>query len=203
MATVAPDQLQPHAVASQGRSPAIIRAAVAGIAVATLGAAVIAAGMGMLALRVLHVGSAALLVGGIVGRDVALGRASRQREIGAVSGLVRKAGRFEAILVRPGSFVIALAGVAMMVAQGRPLVAPGTYWLTLSIVLFLTSIPMIAFVFIPRGRRFEAAMAESQRVGAPTPQLAAAFGDRAVAMARRFELVVIAAIAFLMIVKPF
>jgi hypothetical protein len=203
MATVAPDQLQPHAAASQGRSPAIIRAVVAGIAVATLVAAVIAAGMGMLALRILHVGSAALLVGGIVCRDVALGRASRQLEIGAVSGLVRKAGRFEAILVRPGSFVIALAGVAMMVAQGRPLVAPGSYWLTLSIVLFLTSIPMIAFVFIPRGRRFEAALAESQRVGAPTPQLAAAFGDRAVAMARTFELVVIAAITCLMFVKPF
>jgi hypothetical protein len=129
--------------------------------------------------------------------------ASRQREIDAVSDLVRLAGRFEAVFVRPGSFVVALAGVAMMVAQGRPLVAPGSYWLALSIALFLTSIPMIAFVFIPRGRRFEAALAESQRVGAPTPRLAAAFGDRAVAMARRFELAVIAAIAFLMILKPF
>lgn len=181
----------------------VMRSVAAGLVVAMLGAALIAAGLGTLALRILHVGSAALLVAGIIGRDVLLGRASRQREIDVIGELVRRAGRFEALLVRPGSFVIAMAGVAMMVVQGRPLLAPGSYWLTLSIVLFLTSIPMIAFVFVPRGRRFEAALADSQRRGMPTPELVAAFGDGAVAAARRFELAIIAAIAFLMIVKPF
>lgn len=153
--------------------------------------------------RLVHVASALLLVGGIVGRDLALGRAGRSTELPVVTALVGVAGRFEAFMVRPGSMLILAAGVAAMIAQGRPLIAPGGWWLTISIALFLTSIPLIAFVFLPRGRRFEAALAEAMTAGVPTPALAAAFADPVVAAARRFELAAISIVVYLMVVKPF
>lgn len=155
------------------------------------------------ALRLLHVLTAVALVVGIVGRDLALRRASRRPDMACITRLVAAAGRFERLLVRPGSLLVLLAGVATMWAQGRPLVAPGSYWLTISIALFLTSIPLVAFVFMPRGRIFEAALAGAVAAGRRTPELGAAFADRAVTAARRFEALALALVVALMVTRPF
>jgi len=47
------------------------------------------------------------------------------------------------------------------------------------------------------------ALAEAQERGEVTPELTAAFNDRAVAFARNYELAVIALIIVLMVTKPF
>ena len=101
--------------------------------------------------RLIHVAAAMALIGGIVGRDFSLARAARATDIGIVSELVALAGRFERLLVQPGSFAILAAGLATMLSGGWSLFAPGAWWLTVSIGLFLTSIPLVAFVFLPRG----------------------------------------------------
>ena len=58
-------------------------------------------------------------------------------------------------------------------------------------------------VFVPRWRVFERALVQAKERGEITPELSAAFHDRAVAFARNYELVVIAAIIVLMVAKPF
>lgn len=153
--------------------------------------------------RLLHVAAAVLLVVGIAGRDLNLRRAARSSAITRTVQLVARAGRFEALMVRPGSLIVLGAGLALMWLQGRPFIAPGGYWLTVSILLYLSSIPIIAFVFVPRGRRFEAALREAEARGAPTAELAESFADPAVAFARRFEIVALVIVVALMIAKPF
>jgi hypothetical protein len=61
----------------------------------------------------------------------------------------------------------------------------------------------VPLVFLPRGRRFEAALEESRQRGAPSDTLRAAFDDRAVAAARAYEAVVVVVVIVLMVTKPF
>ena len=58
-------------------------------------------------------------------------------------------------------------------------------------------------IFIPRGRRFEAALAEAQRTGTITAELRSAFADPAVRLARNGEVLGIGVIVALMVLKPF
>ena len=60
----------------------------------------------------------------------------------------------------------------------------------------------LALPFIPRGRAFEAAMTDARAKGIVTPALRAAWRDSAVAFARRYEIVTIAIIVALMVLKP-
>jgi uncharacterized membrane protein len=153
--------------------------------------------------RLLHIGAAVILVGGILGRNLAMQRAARSADMPVVTALVALAGRFEALMVRPGSLLVFAAGILLVLVQGRPLVGEGHWWLSVSLLMFLSIIPVIALVFVPRGRHFEAALAEARESGSPTPRLAAAFADPVVAAAHRYELLAIAVVGFLMVVKPF
>lgn len=50
---------------------------------------------------------------------------------------------------------------------------------------------------------FEAALDDARERGEVTPELGDAFGDPAVAFARRYEVAVVALILALMVLKPF
>ena len=56
---------------------------------------------------------------------------------------------------------------------------------------------------VTRGRVFERALAEATERGEVTPELGVAFRDPAVAAARIYEVIVVALIVVLMVVKPF
>ena len=62
---------------------------------------------------------------------------------------------------------------------------------------------MVPLVFVPRRRVFERALTEAGEQGAVTAALAGALRDPVVAAARLLELVVVAAILTLRVVKPF
>jgi hypothetical protein len=62
---------------------------------------------------------------------------------------------------------------------------------------------MVPLVFLPRGRVFDRALADARERGAVTPALTSALRDPVVAAARTLELVVVAVILALMVVKPF
>jgi hypothetical protein len=62
---------------------------------------------------------------------------------------------------------------------------------------------MVPLVFVPRGRVFDRALADARQRGAVTLELTAAFRDLVVRAARTLELVVVAVILVLMVVKPF
>jgi hypothetical protein len=67
----------------------------------------------------------------------------------------------------------------------------------------LSTIPLVPLIFLPRGKVFEAALAEAQAQGRVTVELTAAFRDPAVAFARLYEGAAIAVVVALMVTKPF
>ena len=70
-------------------------------------------------------------------------------------------------------------------------------------LIYLTIVPVIVFVFLPRGRLYHAALEDAVTVGRITPRLRAALHDPLVRAARVYEIAMVVALAYLMIVKPF
>ncbi len=151
----------------------------------------------------LHVAIAFWFVGGLIGRTLTLARARSSEDIDAVSLLTELAGRFENLMVIPGSIAVFVAGLLAAWAEGIPLWGPGSGWLALALILFLSTLPLVPLIFLPRGKVFGAALADAQAQGKVTPALTEAFHDPAVAFARNYETVAIAVIVALMVVKPF
>lgn len=150
----------------------------------------------------LHVASGFVLVAGLIGRWVNLGRAKRTEDMTEVIALLAATSPFEKMIV--GGFgTVLVAGLLAMWAQGRPFFEDGGYWLITSLALYASVMPLVPLVFIPRGRRFEAALEEARNRNEVTPELAEAFRDRAVAFARSYEAVVVGVIIALMVLKPF
>jgi hypothetical protein len=151
----------------------------------------------------LHVAVAFWFVAGLIGRNLALARARSRRQVGLVEELVELAGGFERLMVIPGSFAVLLLGLLAAWAQGRPLAGAGNGWLLVSLLLYVPLFAMVPLVFLPRGRVFDRALADARERGAVTPALTSALRDPVVAAARTLELVVVAVILALMVVKPF
>ena len=153
-------------------------------------------------LKLGHVLLAFVMVAGLAGRWVLLTRAARSDEIERSHLLADAAAPFERA-VQVASPVVVLIGLATAWAQGYPWLGLTTGWMLLSVLLIIPIVAMIPTVFIPRGRTFEAAMADARAKGIITPALRAAWADPAVAFARRYELASIAIIVALMVLKPF
>src|SRR5215471_833302 len=126
---------------------------------------------------VLHVLTVFWLVAGIVGRDACW---------------------WHAVLV---------TGLAAAGLRGHSLFGflrgEGPVWPFAALLIYLSIIPLIVLVFLPKGRVYQAALVEAESRGEVTSALRAAIEDPAVAAARGYEFVMIAVLAFLMIVKPF
>ena len=116
--------------------------------------------------------------------------------------LAHAAAPFERFVIRGGPAIL-LAGMATAWAQGYPWLGLTTGWMLLSVILLLSPLPLVPLVFLPRGRIFEAALADARRQGVMTLELRAAFADPAVAFARRWELTAVAIVVVLMVTKPF
>jgi uncharacterized membrane protein len=153
--------------------------------------------------RLLHIASAFWFVAGLVGRDVVLARARDASDIGRVQTLVAAAEPFERLMVVPGSMAVLAFGVFAWWAEHLPLWGSGTRWVTVSLVLFATTIPLVPLVFLKRGKVFGQAFGSAVREGRVTPELSAALRDPAVAAARRYEKAVVALVLVLMVTKPF
>lgn len=155
-----------------------------------------------LALKLIHVFGAFWLVGGLFARWVTLSRAEHADDIRTVSDLSELAGRFD-FTVRPASFVVLVGGLLTAWAQGQPLFGDGAGWVTLSLILFFSVAPLIVFVFVPAGRRFDAVLAAARERGSVTPELRSAFRNSAVRAAHVYEVLSLGLIVYLMIAKPF
>ena len=73
----------------------------------------------------LHVAVAFWFVAGLIGRNLTLTRARSRQQVRLVAELVELAGRFERLMVIPGSFAVLLLGLLVVWAQDRPLAGPG------------------------------------------------------------------------------
>jgi uncharacterized membrane protein len=152
-------------------------------------------------LKLAHVFLAIALVAGLLGRWVLLTRAARSDDIERAHLLAETASPFERIVQMVSPLVI-LVGLVTAWAQGYPWLGLTTGWMLLTVVLIVPILVAIPVIFIPRGRAFEAAMADARAKGIVTPALRAAWADPAVAMARRYEIAAMAIIVALMVLKP-
>jgi Predicted integral membrane protein (DUF2269) len=154
-----------------------------------------------LILKLAHIALAMGLVAGMVGRWIVLSRAAAEDRIDRAVELSELAGPFERLVIGSSMLVVPL-GLATAWAQGYDWLGLTTFWMVASLVLFVATMLLVPIVFVPRGRRFEAALADARRAGAVTPELRAAFHDGGVRFARIAEVVVLAIIVVLMVVKP-
>lgn len=157
--------------------------------------------------KLLHVLVGFALVTGIVGRDVTLRRAARATDLGVVHALLDVADVFERVFVRPMSALVLLFGLVTAWLKGTPILGTlaggATNWLFVSLLLFLGIALLVPLVFLPRGRVFEAALADADARGHVTPGLSAAFHDRAIERARLVEVGGFLVVIALMVLKPF
>jgi hypothetical protein len=154
-----------------------------------------------------HVMAAILLVAGIVGRQITRGQAGKTDDLQVFMGLSTLAGRFENLLVQPGSLAVILVGIILAVLQGWPvfgfLQGGAVNWLLVSNLLILSMLLVIIFIFVPRGKTYETHLQEAIVKGEITPELRAAFNDPLVRWAHLWEEIALVLIIYLMVAKPF
>jgi hypothetical protein len=153
-----------------------------------------------------HALTGILFVAGLIGRWIVLGLAERATDLPAMKTLTAAAGPFERIVVVVPAFVL-LFGVVAAFIQGRSVLGPLTGgsvdWLFVSLVLFLSPLPLVPMVFLPKGKAFEAALAEAEEAGRVTPALTSAWRDPLVRAAHVYELGATTVVLILMLTKPF
>jgi hypothetical protein len=156
---------------------------------------------------VIHVLMVFWLVAGVLGRDLIYRQAARATDLARLRHYVELGGIFELRMVRPATSAVLIAGLIAAWARGWPILGflqgGAVNWVLTAILIYLTIIPVIVFVFVPRGKVFRAALDEAIELGRVTPRLTAALKDPAVEAARGYELLMIVAILVLMITKPF
>ena len=155
-----------------------------------------------LLLKLGHVLVAFALVAGMVGRWILLTRASRTDDVEHAHLLAEAASPFERAVQVSGTAIVVL-GLLTAWAQDYPWLGLTTGWMLLSVLLIVPMLVLVPLVFIPRGRAFASAMDDARAGGQVTEDLRAAWGDRAVALARRYELAAVTIIVVLMVLKPF
>jgi Predicted integral membrane protein (DUF2269) len=153
-------------------------------------------------LKLIHIALAMALVTGIVGRWLLLAAAERTDRLERTEAILAAADPFE-ITVRVSSILVLVAGLLTAWAQGYPWLGLTTGWMLASLILSLGIAVLVPTVFLPRGRRFALTLEGARATGLVTPELRAAFADPAVRSAHVAELVALAAIVALMVLKPF
>jgi hypothetical protein len=157
-------------------------------------------------LKVVHAVLGVWIIAALFGRWTTLRQAARTDDIMAVHTLLRLSDRFEWMVIRIPPVVLVL-GVATAIAQGRPFLGPfqgaQVDWLLVSILVYLSVLPLVPIIFFPRSRLFGVALADADAAGEVTPALTAAFDDPVVGWAHIYEFVAIVTVFVLMITKPF
>ncbi len=156
---------------------------------------------------VIHVLCVFWLLAGVLGRAATTARARRSNDIGEVRTLMGLSSVFETRMVRPSTGFVLLFGLLAAWLHGWPILGAlqgaHTNWVLASLLIYLSIIPVIVFVFVPRGKVFRAVLEEAVERRQVTPALRAAMNDPAVAAAHVYEMGMILAITVLMVMRPF
>ncbi len=145
-------------------------------------------------------------VAGLVGRWIVLAAAERATTLPEIRVLTIVAAPFER-LVQVGSLLVFVLGLLTALVEHRPLLGPlqgaPFDWLFVALVLYLSILPLIPLVFIPRARVLGLALRDAEVRGEVTPALRRAFADPVVRAAHLYELGAVTVILGLMFAKPF
>lgn len=156
---------------------------------------------------VVHVLTVFWLVGGILGRDTCYAEAGRADDLAALGTLAALGGVFDRVMVRPATFVVLLTGLVAAWQRGWPILGflqgGSVNWVLAALLVYLSAIPLIFLIFLPKGRVYRKTLEEANQRGVVTPALRAALKDPVVGAARGYEIVMVGVLAWLMITTPF
>lgn len=128
----------------------------------------------------------------------------RLDDIHIVSEFVDLEGLFDEWLVVRGSIVILLTGLLLTWLGHWPLVNAGVpTWTLVGAVLFLATIPLVIWVYIPRGKVFGKVFQEALAQKRVTVELLAAFSDQVIRASYLYEYIMLPVVLGLMVIKPF
>lgn len=154
-------------------------------------------------IKLVHVVFGFTLVAGLIGRWSLERSAGRADNPGTAFALSRASSLFERLVLVSGPGII-VAGLATAWVKGYPYLGLTTGWMLLSLILVLVFPFVLApLVYIPRTRAIASAMADARDKGVFTPELRAAFANRALKSARWYEAVATTLVIALMVLKPF
>ena len=106
-------------------------------------------------IKVLHILAVTAVIGGVVGRALIRARLVRLDDIHIVREFVVLEGHFDQWLVVYGSITTLLTGLLLTWLGRWSLLNAGMpTWTLVGVVLFLTTIPLVIWVYIPRGKVF-------------------------------------------------
>jgi hypothetical protein len=155
--------------------------------------------------KLLHVASAIWLVGGLLGRAVALVAVRRASAMPIVKALADVSGRIEDFMIAPGSLAVIVTGVATALAGGLSLFGPfggGPLWIFVPFLLMIAAV-ITTPLLLARDRRWGQALQTAALEGKVTQELRHYLqGDT---MLRRYapDITFAGLIVILMVLKPF
>jgi hypothetical protein len=156
-------------------------------------------------LRLLHATLAVLFISGLIGRAAAFHHARTAATLETTAALLSLSDWFDRRLVVSGSVLVLASGIVTTWISHWPLftLTGQPSWLLVSLLLLLLPVGFIPTVLVPQRTRRQAAVAEALQVGRRTPELEAVLQNAVVLRLRTLELVIVAVVFALMVVRPF
>jgi uncharacterized membrane protein len=161
----------------------------------------------LLSLRLLHILSAMVMIGGIFARQALRRLAESGDDVRKFAALTEGAHRIERLMVIPGSMAVIVLGVILALATGAPILGflqgQEQNWLLASNLLIISILLIIPTVFLPHRRRLEHALKLASQQGHMTSELRTVIATRRVRLWHIYEQVAVVAVVALMALKPF
>ena len=155
-------------------------------------------------IKVLHILAVTAVIGGVVGRALIRARLVRLDDIHIVREFIALEGHFDQWLVIHGWNTTLLTGLLLAWLGHWPLLHAGVpTWTLVGAVLFLVIIPLVIWVFIPRGKVFGEVFQKALAQERVTAELRAAFSDRVIRACWLYEYLMLPVVLALMVMKPF
>ena len=155
-------------------------------------------------IKVLHILVVTAVIAGVIGRALIRARLVRLDDIYIVREFVLLEGRFDQWLVVYGSITTLLTGLLLTWLGHWPLLNAGVpTWTLIGAVLFLSTIPLVIWVYLPRGKIFSLVFQEALAKKRVTVELRTAFSDRVIRASYLYEYIMLPIVLTLMVIKPF
>jgi len=158
-----------------------------------------------LILKLLHILSVIIFVGGLFARQMVRFFAERAHGVRSFVAQSEAAGHIESRMVIPGNAAVILIGVILALVGRQPILGflqgATENWLLVSNLILVALMLLVPLVFIPRGKTYGEVLADALNRDQITPELRAALHDPVVRAAHVAELLGVV-VTYLMVVKP-
>jgi len=158
-------------------------------------------------LRLLHVSSSMIFIGGIFARQAVRVQGKRSTDIHTLAAYYAAAGRIEKLMVIPGNAAVIVFGVILAIIVKAPifgfLQGSSQNWLLTTNVLLVVGGLMVPLIYLPRGKTFDRLMEDALARNQVTDELKLHLADTVVKSAHIFEMSMLVVIVILMVFKPF